>query len=57
MKVEFVEIEDLESGGAIIKFDLDQEAVSYFARIGLEHTLISAITEDMKKHSEESNDG
>lgn len=56
MKVEFVEIEDLEDGGAIIKFDLDQEAVSYFARIGLEHTLISAITEDMMKHSEESNE-
>ena len=56
MKVEFVEIEDLEDGGAIIKFDLDPEAISHFARIGLEHTLISAITEDMKKQSEE-NDG
>lgn len=56
MKVEFVEIEDLEDGGAIIKFDLDAEAVSYFARIGLEHTLMSAIEEDMAK-AKESNDG
>ena len=55
-KIEVVNILEMEDGGAMVTFDMDQDAIKYFACIGLKHVLISALEEDMKANKESTDD-
>ena len=53
MKIEVVEIVDQEDGGALIKFDMDNEAVLMFAKIGLLQCLTETAEAAKKTHGTE----
>ena len=53
MKIEVVEVVDQEDGGALIKFDMSQEAVLMFAKIGLLQCLTETAEAAKEKHGSE----
>ena len=55
-KIEVVNVLEMEDGGAMVTFDMDDDALKHFAGIGLKHVLISALEEDMEKNKEPTNE-
>lgn len=50
--IQVVNVLEMEDGGAMVTFDMDEDALKHFACIGLKHVLVTAIEEDDIKNKE-----
>ena len=56
MKLEVTSYTDNDDGSGTVTFDMDNETLHYFAKIGILKVLTEAVERTKEEHGEEKND-
>lgn len=54
MKIEVVEIKDVDDGGALVTVDMDYEMILAMAKVGLVRVLTDAARTSIEEHGKEN---
>ena len=57
MKIEVLEYTETDTGGATISFDMDSDAINFFAKIGITTALTESLNEAVEFHGKDIDSG